>query len=674
MEEKHHLAISWTLGFHLLSAYLITAMLNLLMYPELNLLTDLDNQLSLLSYLSRVVLIFLLLLAWEINFAKSDVRVTTFSFVLVIFTFLTAWQSTSAFIIIGLFFVLTTYYAYLFFNKITGQKTVLVGSLFIFVQIVYKMFVSHQSGIDQEFIVVFNSMDKTLLVLFILSIILAFFLTHSSNLAKFKLWARPTRLWGLLIVALLIYASTAGVWLIARVLVYASPTYDMGIFSQMFANMSKGLGPITSLERGEILSHFAVHLSPIHYLILPIYWLLPSPQTIQAAQVLVVMSGLIPLYLILTKLKWNSKLRMVFLLLYLWMPSLTSGQFYDYHENCFLAPLVLWLIYANLCQSPWKMVLASLLLLAVKEDAVIYVVCIGFYFLMQHQWPQSNESKRAIIICQIVLPISYFIGAVFWLSHFGTGAMTGRFANFMLPDQEGLVYAAINAIKNPFYTLASIFTYDKIKYLLVIFASQAFLPLMQSSWRTYLLLIPLFVINLVSDWPYQVDLFKQYHFGTSTLILFMSIITIENWQKHRRNIFLNKWFSYDQLAKFLVTLAFLVSISFFAALVGPRKYDYQAYQNNPEFYQSIQKTLDQIPRNSKVVTVSPYTTPLSTISELYDLFYHNNREVDSTIDYVVFNRPILEGQSEEKQVIEKYFAAGYTESELSSPEVVVLKH
>ena len=40
-------------------------------------------------------------------------------------------------------------------------------------------------------------------------------------------------------------------------------TFDIGLFSQMFHRMSTDLSAITTLERDRVLSHFAVHISPI---------------------------------------------------------------------------------------------------------------------------------------------------------------------------------------------------------------------------------------------------------------------------------------------------------------------------------------------------------------------------------------------------------------------------
>ena len=78
---------------------------------------------------------------------------------------------------------------------------------------------------------------------------------------------------------------------------YAS-AYDFGIFSQMYYYMDKLWEPLTTCERDGLLSHFAVHLSPVFYVLLPFYKLVPRPETLLVLQALLVISGMVPLYLL----------------------------------------------------------------------------------------------------------------------------------------------------------------------------------------------------------------------------------------------------------------------------------------------------------------------------------------------------------------------------------------
>jgi hypothetical protein len=51
-----------------------------------------------------------------------------------------------------------------------------------------------------------------------------------------------------------------------RYLNFFTPNFDFGLFCNMFYNMSEGFVPLVTSERDRLLSHFAVHISPIYYL------------------------------------------------------------------------------------------------------------------------------------------------------------------------------------------------------------------------------------------------------------------------------------------------------------------------------------------------------------------------------------------------------------------------
>ena len=69
------------------------------------------------------------------------------------------------------------------------------------------------------------------------------------------------------------------VFTIYRHKVYGSMAFDFGIFVQMYHNMAESFAPVTTCERDKLLSHFAVHFSPIYYTLLPFYYIFPTPYT-----------------------------------------------------------------------------------------------------------------------------------------------------------------------------------------------------------------------------------------------------------------------------------------------------------------------------------------------------------------------------------------------------------
>ena len=135
------------------------------------------------------------------------------------------------------------------------------------------------------------------------------------------------------------------VWTVGRIYSFSTPTYDFGIFSQMFYNMRKSGLPMTTVERDGLLSHFAVHVSPIYYLMLPFYWLFPCPVTLQVLQAAVIVSAVIPLWKLGAHHGLSEFQRMLLCAVLLFYPAYAGGTSYDLHENCFLTPLILWLFY-----------------------------------------------------------------------------------------------------------------------------------------------------------------------------------------------------------------------------------------------------------------------------------------------------------------------------------------
>ena len=122
-------------------------------------------------------------------------------------------------------------------------------------------------------------------------------------------------------------------WTVGRVNSFSTPTYDFGIFSQMFHSMKTTGLPITTVERDGALSHFAVHVSPIYYLLLPFYMIVPKPATLQVLQAAVLASAAIPLWLLGKHHNLKSGVRFLLCLLLLLYPAYAGGTSYDIHEN-----------------------------------------------------------------------------------------------------------------------------------------------------------------------------------------------------------------------------------------------------------------------------------------------------------------------------------------------------
>ena len=189
----------------------------------------------------------------------------------------------------------------------------------------------------------------------------------------------------IVVTAVLAFAFFAFVcdWTVARVRSFSTPTYDYGIFSQMFYNMADSGLPLTTVERDGLLSHFAVHVSPIYYLLLPFYCIAPGPETLQILQAAVLASAVVPLWLIGKRHGLNGLQRTLLCALLLLYPAFSGGTGYDIHENCFLTPCILWLFYGIDRRNIPITAIGAVLTLMVKEDAAVYVAVIALWLIVK---------------------------------------------------------------------------------------------------------------------------------------------------------------------------------------------------------------------------------------------------------------------------------------------------
>ena len=411
-------------------------------------------------------------------------------------------------------------------------------------------------------------------------------LGHSEMEASPMAASRISSSWLLLPLALLHIGVLSRI-LMLRVQNFNTPNFDFGLFVQMFHYMDKTGLPLTTLERNTLLSHFQVHFSPIFYLFLPLYKLWPRPETLQILQILVAASALIPAFLIVRELRlprgWQTALCALLLL----HPGLSGSSLYDLHENCFLAPLILWLLWAALRRKWGAFSVFALLLLGVKEDAFIYLFSVGLWLLCggiqgrdvqvggvqtvgtqiggipgcevqavldplkageagekpineevrekrqsmkaseKKQWqPLSSNSIQVAGLFSMLAALTFFAAVSAWLSRGGEGVMLYRFENIQALPDWGLLGYALTAFSLPGWILEQLFMPDKLLYLLKMLLPFGLLPLFSRRLRHGFLLLPFVLINLLSNWSYQYNLNFQYHYGTTVLLFFVSAVVL----------------------------------------------------------------------------------------------------------------------------------------------------
>lgn len=377
---------------------------------------------------------------------------------------------------------------------------------------------------------------------------------------------------------------------------YWTPCYDFGIFSQMFYYMKETGECLTTCERDGLLNHFAVHFSPIFYLLLPLYCLIPSPCTLLIAQGFIVASGVWPLVLICKKFGLSNISTAFFSVCYILYPAFSGGCFFYLHENCFLAPLILWFLYFSEKNQTLRAVVFALLIMLVKEDAAVYTAVIALYFVFANK----NRTRNLLLLCFSVL---YFIIVTHLMSVYGNGIMSGRYDNYIY-DGGGLFTVIKSVLINPVYTISQIFQQDKLIFMLQMLVPLAFLPLMSKSPAKLILLIPFVLVNLMTNYQYQYNIGYQYIFGSGAILMYLAASNFAELGQSRKKI--------------LICAVLSSAILFSGGYLGKASY-IQRYQNDTEQRETIRQALSLIPNEASVAASTFLLPNLSQRKEIYEL-------------------------------------------------------
>ncbi len=433
----------------------------------------------------------------------------------------------------------------------------------------------------------------------------------------------PAAVWVLASLAAVFFLIVSG-WTVCRVMTFSSPTFDMGIFSQMFHHMRTTGLPNTTVERDGLLSHFAVHVSPVYYLMLPFYCLVPKPWMLQVLQAAVLSSAVIPLWYIGKNRGLSSWLRVGLCAILLLYPAYSGGTGYDIHENCFLTPLLLWLFYALEKRNGLLTAVFSVLTLAVKEDAAVYVAVVGLWFavsaLPERRWKD------------LLLGMAIFAGAAGWflvvtgyLSEQGDGVMSWRYDNFSVGAMGSLASVVASTFLSPVKVVYECVDREKWLYILQTMLPLLGLPLVTRKFHRYILLIPYLLVNLMSDYTYQHHVFFQYGFGSTACLIYLTALNLAD---------MNPRWRVRELATMAMVLTGIVC---FCTWILPTAVFYPRYYwQNADYYNEIRDVLDQIPEDTPVTATTFYTTHLSDREVLYDVRYSSREHLLST-DYVVLS-------------------------------------
>jgi uncharacterized membrane protein len=426
----------------------------------------------------------------------------------------------------------------------------------------------------------------------------------------FKEFATLTKLQSKVIVGVFSVSATVFIatFCIYRYLIYASSCFDLGIFCQMYYYLVHTLLPNTTCERNELLSHFAVHVSPIYYLLVPVYAIFQSPKTLLVCQAIIVESGVVPLYMLCKRFKFSNAVTMAMCVVYTFSPAYITACFFDFHENKFLVPLVLWILWAMETGHIKWMYVFTVLTLFVKEDAFIYVVCISLFMVTSNRKyfdrkAQKERSLRWHGILITAVGLFYFAVVTMLMDRYGLGIMQYHYNNIMMDSDQGILNVVLTSALDPALAISECFKEEKFIFFLEMVGPLLFLPFASKKVSHVFLLIPFFLVNLISGNGYQNQLGYQYVCGVMSLLIYASILNLSEMETTPK--------------KYAVTASMCISMVLGTMFASDKVGYYDTYCNDGYRLNCIDSIVSLIPEDASVESTTYYVPQLSQRMELY---------------------------------------------------------
>ncbi len=422
----------------------------------------------------------------------------------------------------------------------------------------------------------------------------------------------PWQICGVITLAIGVFAT----WFIILISIlrhdtFGSMVHDFGLFVQMFHSLAEDLTAMTTCERDMLMSHFEVHASYIYYLLVPFFKLFPYEETLLIAQGILAMGGIVPLFLI-AKRRGFKGLSLIFIgAMYAFSSALIAPCFYDFHETAFLPTLLMWTLWAVDSKKYIPFFVFSALTCIVKEDAPLYIICIGLYLFFEHK----GTWKRLYGLIAAGCAGIYMMRITQWLTEHGDGQMmaSSRFGHLLIDPEGGLVEVVTNSLSNPGYLFSLMIQEGTLLFFVQIMLPLLFMPFFTKKIHRFLLMIPFVITNLIigANYGYAANINFQYIFGPATLLIFMAVINVDDFSPRTR----------QDIPILLGSAALLMSVGTQSHHIDK----YENYQDNKEAYIKMEATLDAIPKDA-VVAADPFIIP--HIADREEVYIYDFADVD----------------------------------------------
>ncbi len=266
---------------------------------------------------------------------------------------------------------------------------------------------------------------------------------------------------------ILAYALVFSFVTVTRHYTFQTHALDLGYYVQLVWNIAGGHGPYVSLPE---MHAWGDHLSPIMYLFVPAFWLVPGPVVLLVAQSVALALGALPVFAIARHRLGDERPAAAFAVLYLLNPSLHGINVRDFHAAALAIPLLLAAVYFAEVGRPGLFTLAAGSAMLCREDAALAVLGLGAWLaIARGRWRwgvATGVIAVAVLIVDVRFVIPWFRGEAY--PHLARYARLGGSLGEIL----------LGLVLHPFRALGTLVSTDRFVYLAALLAPLAFLPLL----------------------------------------------------------------------------------------------------------------------------------------------------------------------------------------------------
>ena len=280
--------------------------------------------------------------------------------------------------------------------------------------------------------------------------------------------------------------------------------FDVGNLTQVVWSTANGRFLEITDVNGEQISRLGAHFDPIVVLLVPLWWIWPSPELLLVVQAVAVALGAIPVYLLAKKHLGGDRAGLVFGVVYLLYPPTQWLVVDDFHPVAFATPLLLAAI--------WFLDEDRLLPFAIcaggacltKEQIGLVVAMLGLWYAIAH-----GRRRAGAVIFGVGTVIAVIATAVI-VPAFAPGGgspFEGRYSA-VGGSPGGIVRGAF---EHPVRLVQALTEHRDLAYLIDLLVPLGGLSLLSPLLAASAL--PEIALNLLSDTPTQTSIHFHYTAG-----------------------------------------------------------------------------------------------------------------------------------------------------------------